>query len=101
MENVKRFVDAHVIYCQTSLVEELLKNEILINTYPFRLDNEILEWWLVTPWLAEKLDYECEVVIEDYSCHWWGRQCSGASYLYGFGNNRNMPIIRLDHILYK
>ncbi|WP_295938425.1 hypothetical protein [uncultured Alistipes sp.] len=77
MEKLKRFVDAHVIYCQSYLVEKLISKELLFDDYPFITENEVMEWWLVTSWLAERLSYNGEVVIEDYGCHWWGRQCSG------------------------
>ena len=42
---------------------------------------EPLEWWLVNSWLAEKLEAEDEIIIEEWSCHWWGRQTSGQAIL--------------------
>lgn len=38
---------------------------------------EILEWWIVEPWLCEKLQEHGEAVIPDYNI--WGRTCSGQS----------------------
>ena len=44
--------------------------------------NDVLEWWLVDSWLAERLQQQGEVVIEEYGCYWWGRSTSGqAIYL--------------------
>ena len=43
-----------------------------------------MEWWLVTPYMAELLKEKGEVILSDYDCYWWGRQTSGqALYMYG------------------
>jgi len=45
---------------------------------------EPMEWWLVNSWLADKLEHEDEIIINEYNCHWWGRQTSGqAIYMDG------------------
>lgn len=43
---------------------------------------EILEWWLVTDWLAEKLKAQGEPILNyaDFN-YWWGRTCSGQAIL--------------------
>jgi hypothetical protein len=41
--------------------------------------NEPLEWWLVTPWLLDKLREAGEPVIDNEYGEWWGRTCSGQS----------------------
>lgn len=38
---------------------------------------EVLEWWIVTEWLYEKLNAENEVVVEVGTGYLWGRCCSG------------------------
>jgi len=38
---------------------------------------EIYEWWLVTSWLASKLDEQGEPLLTDDESHWWGRTCTG------------------------
>jgi hypothetical protein len=38
---------------------------------------EILEWWLVTDYLAEKLNKINEPVLKSDFGNWWGRTCSG------------------------
>jgi hypothetical protein len=38
---------------------------------------DIFEWWLVSDWLAEKLqEFEQPVLTTDYGA-WWGRTCTG------------------------
>lgn len=76
----KRLVDIHVLCGQTHLIEELLKTqpELLTNQHdPMNHDDEILEWWLITPFLAQKLRQQGETVISEFGNHWWGRTQSG------------------------
>ena len=75
----KQLVDWHVIYGQNHVIEALMKDsdELL-----YRIDNiddlnEVMEWWLVTPFLCDLLKEAGEVTISEYGCHWWGRQTSG------------------------
>lgn len=75
MENAKRLVQNHIYYNQSTLVELLLCNT-LADHYVEGME-EVLEWWLVSSWLTEKLKAEGEVLLEEYNCHWWGRQSSG------------------------
>ncbi len=42
---------------------------------------DILEWWLITEWLAEKLEAQGEPVLEWGNNHYWGRTCSGQAIL--------------------
>lgn len=39
--------------------------------------DDVLDWWLISPFIAGLLSKSGEVVICDYGCHWWGRQTSG------------------------
>ena len=75
----KQLVDWHVIYGQNQVIEALMKDsdELL-----YRIDNiddlnEVMEWWLVSPFLCDLLKETGEVTISEYGCHWWGRQTSG------------------------
>ena len=46
--------------------------------------SEVLERWLVTPYMAELLKEKGEVILSDYDCYWWGRTTSGqALYMAG------------------
>lgn len=38
---------------------------------------EIIEWWLVSDWLAEKLAGQGESSVSDGNSHYWGRKTSG------------------------
>ena len=42
---------------------------------------EILEWWAVNDWLAEKLNAINEPVLSNAYGHWWGRTCSGQAMI--------------------
>lgn len=82
-EQAKKLVHNHVLCGQSLLIEDMLKASLLPEEYiyPF-VDEEVLEWWLVTPYLARKLKAQGEVILEAYGCHWWGRLTSGrAIYL--------------------
>ena len=79
--DAKTLVDYQVLHEQNEVVEALMKNdeslydESLWEQLPE--DAEILEWWLVSPWLAEWLLRSGECVLEAYGFSWWGRQTSG------------------------
>ena len=55
-EQAKKLVHNHVLYGQSLLIEDMLKASLLPEEYiyPF-VDEEVLEWWLVTPYLARNL----------------------------------------------
>ena len=55
----------HVLHEQGSIVREHLN---LL---------EVMEWWLVTERLAEKLKQYGEIVLESFGSYWWGRKESG------------------------
>ena len=42
---------------------------------------EILEYWIVSPWLGEKLKAHGEAVLERYHGWVWGRQATGQAIL--------------------
>lgn len=77
-EQARRLADLHVLWGQSSVIDELIQagriDEEFI--YPFN-GEEVLEWWLVTPWLADRLREQGETVIDELGSHWWGRTSSG------------------------
>ena len=74
----KQLVANHVLYEQNAVVEELMKADCGLIDHIHNLDDEeILEWWLVTDWLAELLIENGECVLSEYGCNWWGRTQSG------------------------
>ena len=82
-EQAKKLVHNHVLWEQEMLIDGMLKAGLLPEEYiyPF-VDEEVLEWWLVTPYLARKLKGQGEIILEAYDCHWWVRLTSGqAIYL--------------------
>ena len=77
-EQARRIADIHVLWKQNSIVEEMILNGKIDEDELYDLcEAEVLEWWLVSPWLAERLRDYGEVVIDAMDCHWWGRQTSG------------------------
>jgi len=82
----KRIVDLHVLHCQTSLLDQLLGSGTVVDDAVF--DEEILEWWLVSSWLARQLEYIGETVICEYGCHWWGRKASGQAIYMDYAIER-------------
>ena len=60
-------------------IEELMKHDECLwdELENFDEDTEVLEWWLVTPFMADMLKSNGEVVLAAYDCYWWGRQTSG------------------------
>lgn len=45
---------------------------------------EVLEWWIVSPWLGDKLRDYGEVVLERYGGWIWGRQGTGQAILLDY-----------------
>lgn len=77
------FVHNHVLVCQTSLVEELLKREILSCDDIANLSTgdedpqDIHEWWIVDRWLLDKLEAHGQPVLRNEYGDWWGRTATG------------------------
>lgn len=42
---------------------------------------EVFEWWLVSPWLAKKLEEKGEIITETYTNKIWGRCATGQAIL--------------------
>lgn len=80
--NAKDLVRNEVLHCQTLLVNEQFQNGNFGEEHYPDTEEEIIEWWLVTWWLAERLREQGEVVIQEYDCYWWGRQTSGQAIVH-------------------
>ena len=53
-----------------------------LEAYPYQ--NEALEHWIITDWLADELEAKGEMVIRDFlGLTIWGRSCSGAGDILG------------------
>ena len=83
-ERAKRITDIHVLWGQSTVIEELIQAGKIDEEYiyPFNGD-EVLEWWLVTPWLAERLKEQGEIIID-------GQTIQRAGDLHGRRNTRNL-----------
>ena len=71
--------DRLILDNQNLVVEELMKHDesLLGSLQNFDDSSEVLEWWLVTPYMAELLKENGEVILSDYDCYWWGRTTYG------------------------
>lgn len=90
-EYAKKFIENNVIMCATSLIEDLLSNETLINIDEFENlyneeteeYNEVFEYWFVNEWFFNKLKEEKEIVCDSKYGYIWGRTTSGqAIYIW-------------------
>ena len=78
--------DRLILDNQNLVVEELMRHDESLweELQNFDENSEIMEWWLVTPYMAELLKEKGEVILSDYDCYWWGRTTSGqALYMDG------------------
>ena len=86
----KYIVNNHIYYCQSGLVDDLLKRgffdyEEITNYYEQEEDEsgnydapkEIHEWWLVSDWLENKLKEVDEAILETDHGNWYGRCATG------------------------
>ena len=71
--------DRLILDNQNLVVEELMKHDesLLGSLQNLDENSEVLEWWLVTPYMAELLKENGEVILAAYDCCWWGGQTSG------------------------
>ena len=83
-ERAKRITDIHVLWGQSTVIEEMIRANLISEEYLYPFVDDVMEWWLIDSWLAERLKAQGEVIIEEYGCYWWGRQSSGqAIYMDG------------------
>ena len=71
--------DRLILDNQNLVVEELMRHDesLLDSLQNLDENSEVMEWWLVTPYMADMLREKGEVILADYDCYWWGRQTSG------------------------
>lgn len=98
-DKLRKFVDTHVLFCQTDLVEsKLFDTEDMVNLFYTDSElkeigysdvaiprysgddcKEIYEWWVVSDWLAQQLEKHGEAMLINDFGTWWGRTCTGQS----------------------
>ena len=82
--NAQRIVQNCVLKNQSTVIEEMIRANLMSEEYLYPFADDVMEWWLIDSWLAERLKEQGEVIIEEYGCYWWGRQSSGqAIYMDG------------------
>ena len=108
MQDITRnFIDRHILACQSYLVSELMKKEVIsiedyINFYKSDetikseydvkteeeiqeiRDNgedmqEVFEHWLCSDWFINQMKNQNEPILETDIGTWWGRTCTGQS----------------------
>ena len=81
------FVEREVIFCQSVLVDEMLKRGIfLYDDISNPQARDIFEWWVVSGYLLERLERLSEPILRNEFGEWWGRTCTG-------------QMIALDHVI--
>ena len=80
--NAQRVVQNCVLKNQSTVIEEMIRANLISEEYLYPFADDVMEWWLIDSWLAERLKREGEVFSEEYG--WWGRLTSGqAIYMDG------------------
>lgn len=74
--NAQRVVQNCVLKNQSTVIEEMIRANLISEEYLYPFVDDVMEWWLIDSWLAERLKAQGEVIIEEYGCYWWGRQSS-------------------------
>ena len=75
--NARRVVQNCVLKNQSTVIEEMIRANLISEEYLYPFADDVMEWWLIDSWLAERLKRENQVIIEEYGCCWWGRLASG------------------------
>ena len=75
--DAQRIVQNCVLKNQSTVIEEMIRANLISEEYLYPFADDVMEWWLIDSWLAERLKEQGEVIIEEYGCYWWGRQSSG------------------------
>ena len=75
--DAQRIVQNCVLKNQSTVIEEMIRANLISEEYLYQFVDDVMEWWLIDSWLAERLKAQGEVIIEEYGCYWWGRQSSG------------------------
>lgn len=68
----QQIVDRLILDNQNLVIEELMKHDDTLwdELENMDEDTEVLEWWLVTPYLADMLKDNGEVILTAYDCYW-------------------------------
>lgn len=104
--NAQRVVQNCVLKNQSTVIEEMIRANLISEEHLYPFADDVMEWWLIDSWLAERLKEQGEVIIEEYGCYWWGRQSSGQAIYMDYviqricKGNRLIPLANLNPIIY-
>jgi len=81
----EKLVQREVVYNVSFLIQELINKPEFFEDLSDLFGEEdaegnmteVFEYWIVTPWLAEKLKAHGELVTEFFNLDIWGRQTAG------------------------
>jgi len=77
-EELKEYLEYK--YSEAFPIESYDYDELLELAYAFNFEpepQEIYQWWIVSDWLADKLEQHGEPVLRNNFGVWWGRTCCG------------------------
>ena len=66
--NAQRIVQNCVLKNQSTVIEEMIRANLISEEYLYPFVDDVMEWWLIDSWLAERLKEQGEVIIEEYGC---------------------------------
>ena len=82
--DAQRIVQNCVLKNQSTVIEEMIRANLISEEYLYPFADDVMEWWLIDSWLAERLKEQGEIIIDKLGCRWWGRLTSGqAIYMDG------------------
>ena len=81
-------VENCVLTNQTAVVDEMLNRHLLPEEYIYPFVGDVMEWWLIDSWLAERLKREGEVISQR------------TVYLYGQRDTENCRRVKLQPWFY-
>ena len=67
--NAQRIVQNCVLKNQSTVIEEMIRANLISEEYLYPFADDVMEWWLIDSWLAERLKAQGEVIIEEYGCY--------------------------------
>lgn len=91
----RRLVENCVQTNQTAVVDEMLNKHLLPAEYIYPFIGDVMEWWLIDSWLAERLKRENQVIIDALGCHWWGRNNQRTGNLHGRRDTEDCRRVKL------
>ena len=65
--NAQRIVQNCVLKNQSTVIEEMIRANLISEEYLYPFVDDVMEWWLIDSWLAERLKAQGEIIIEE-SC---------------------------------